>query len=54
MKDTTAILDIASPEVEPKIKAKLNNYKKFISKFINDRSTQLYANAPYNQIYYKA
>ena len=49
MKDTTAILDIAYPEVESKIKANLNNYKKFISKFINDRSTQLYANAPYNQ-----
>ena len=54
MKDTTAILDIAYPEVESKIKENLNNYKKFISKFINDRSTQLYANAPYNQIYYRA
>ena len=52
MKDTKAILDIAYPEVEKKLKANLAAYKKYISKFINIRSSQLYSNMPSQQIYF--
>ena len=38
MKDTVAILNIAYPEVEKKLKVNLAAYKKYISKFINIRS----------------
>lgn len=52
MKDTTAILDTAYPEVEKQIKANLSGYKKYISKFINSRSALLYSNMPSKQIYF--
>ena len=54
MKDTTAILNMAYPEVEKGIKANLNNYKKYISKFINSRSDILYSNIPAWQLYFTA
>ena len=54
MKDTTAILNIAYPEVEKCMKNNLNMYKKYISKFINARSKQLYSNMPSQQIYFSA
>ena len=50
MKDTKAILDIAYPEVEKCMKNNLAQYKKYISKFINNRSKQLYSNMPSEQI----
>lgn len=52
MKDTKAILDIAYPEVEKKIKSNLNKYKSYISRFMNSRSTLLYSNMPSQQIYF--
>lgn len=52
MKDTTAILSIAYPEVEKNIKANLNKYKNYLSRFINSRSEQLYSNMPTKQIYF--
>ena len=52
MKDTTAILSIAYPEVEKNIKSNLNKYKNYLSKFINSRSEQLYSNMPTKQIYF--
>ena len=52
MKDTKAILEIAYPEVEKKMKANISNYKKYISRFINSRSTLLYSNMPSQQIYF--
>lgn len=53
MQDTKAILEIAYPEVEQKLKANMASYKRYISQFINKRSVQLYANAPLTQIYFK-
>ena len=52
MKDTKAILEIAYPEVEKKMKSNYNKYKNYISKFINSRSTLLYSNMPSQQIYF--
>lgn len=52
MKDTKAILDIAYPEVEKKIKINLSKYKSYLSRFINNRSTLLYSNMPSQQIYF--
>lgn len=52
MKDTTAILSIAYPEVEKNIKANLNKYKNYLSRFINSRSEQFYSNMPTKQIYF--
>lgn len=52
MKDTTAILNIAYPEIEKCMKNNINAYKKYISKFINIRSNQLYSNMPSQQIYF--
>lgn len=54
MKDTKAILDIAYKECESKIKANLNGYKKFLSRFMSNRSKQLYSNMPSEQIYFNA
>ena len=54
MKDTKAILDIAYPEIEKCIKNNIPQYKKYISKFINKRSKQLYSNVPCEQIYFTA
>ena len=54
MKDTKAILDIAYPEVEKHIKNNIPQYKKYISKFMNKRSKQLYSNMPCEQIYFTA
>lgn len=55
MKDTTAILDISYKEVETKMKISknVNSYKKYISKFINTRSKELYSNIPAYQLYFK-
>lgn len=52
MKDTKAILDIAYPEVENKIKKNLSKYKQYLSKFINTRHEQLYSIMPSQQIYF--
>lgn len=52
MKDTKAILDIAYPEVEKKLKINLSKYKTYISKFINSRYNALYSNMPSQQIYF--
>lgn len=52
MKDTKAILEIAYPEVEKKMKSNLSKYKKYISSFINSRSVLLYSNMPSQQIYF--
>lgn len=52
MQDTKAILEIAYPEIEQKIKNNLNKYKNYISKFINNRSVSLYSNTPSKQIYF--
>lgn len=52
MKDTKAILEIAYPEVEAKIKANLSKYKQYISRFINSRYELLYSNMPSKQIYF--
>ena len=52
MKDTKAILEIAYPEVEKKMKSNLSKYKKYISSFINSRSILLYSNMPSQQIYF--
>ena len=52
MKDTKAILSIAYPEVESKIKNNLNKYKQYLSKFINTRYDLLYSNMPSKQIYF--
>jgi predicted GNAT family acetyltransferase len=54
MKDTTAILNIAYKECESKIKNNMNGYKKFLSKFMSNRSKQLYSNMPSEQIYFTA
>ena len=52
MKDTKAILEIAYPEIENKMKANLNNYKKYLSKFMNGRAPLFYSNMPSQQIYF--
>lgn len=52
--NTTSIRDIAYPEVETKLNASgsSNRYKKFMSKFVQDRQKVLYSNAPSKQTYY--
>lgn len=52
MKDTKAILEIAYPEIENKMKTNLNNYKKYLSKFMNSRASLFYSNMPSQQIYF--
>lgn len=52
MKDTTSILNVAYKQVETKIKNNLSGYKKCVSKYINSRSDILYANAPYQKMYF--
>ena len=52
MKDTKAILDIAYPEVEDKIKKNLSKYKQYLSRFINTRHEQFYSIMPSQQIYF--
>lgn len=53
MKETTAILDIAYPHVEEALKKNVAKYRRYMSKFINTRSKQLYSNKPSEQIYFK-
>lgn len=52
MKNTTAILNKIYPLVESSIKKNLNSYKKYLGKFISDRSEDLYDIAPYRRIYF--
>ena len=52
MKDTTAILTEVYPEVENKMKKNLNKYKQCVSRFINNRTNVLYANAPMEKMYF--
>lgn len=52
MKNTTAILTEAYPEVEKKIKSNVNKYKQCVSRFINSRTNVLYANAPMEKMYF--
>ena len=54
MKNTTAIIDLIYPEVEKSLDKNTQSYKKYLSKFINSRASQFYANAPYSQIYFTA
>lgn len=53
MKETTSILDIAYPHVEQALKKNISKYRRYMSKFINSRSKQLYSNKPSEQIYFK-
>ena len=53
MKETTAILDVAYPHVEAALKKNVANYRRYMSKFINSRSKQLYSNKPSEQIYFR-
>ena len=52
--NTTAILNMAYPEVEDKLSKSISTtrYKQFMSKFMQKRQQQLYANVPAKQIYY--
>ena len=52
--NTTAILDMAYPEVEAKLSKPISTtrYKQFMSRFMQKRQQQLYANIPSKQIYY--
>ena len=52
MKDTVAILNEVYPEVEKKMKNNLNKYKQWVSRFINNRTEVLYANAPMEKMYF--
>lgn len=52
MKDTKAILDMAYPEVEKKMKTNLSKYKSYLSRFMNARSELFYSNMPSKQIYF--
>ena len=55
-KDTTAILDMAYPEVDKALSnsANINRWKMFMSKFLQKRQQQLYSNMPSQQMYYSA
>ena len=52
MKDTKSIITVVYQEVQTKMKSNLSKYKKYISKFMSERSTQFYSNAPSEQIYF--
>lgn len=53
MKDTTAIITIAYPEIEKNIKNNNTKYKKYMSSFISVRSDKLYSNiVPCQQMYF--
>lgn len=52
MKDTVAILNEVYPEVEKKMKTNLSKYKQCVSRFINNRTNVLYANAPMEKMYF--
>ena len=52
MKNTEAIVKKIYPIVETQIKKNLSNYKRYIGKFISDRSEDLYDIAPYRRIYF--
>lgn len=52
MKNTNIIIKKIYPIIEVQIKKNLSNYKKYIGKFISDRSEDLYDIAPYRRIYF--
>ena len=52
MKNTTVIVKKIYPIIETQIKKNLNAYKKYIGKFISDRSEDLYDIAPCRRIYF--
>lgn len=52
MKDTTAILKEIYPMVEKQMKSNINKYKQCVSRFINNRTNVLYANAPMEKMYF--
>ena len=52
MKNTEAIVKKIYPIVETQIKKNLSNYKRYLGKFISDRSEDLYDIAPYRRIYF--
>lgn len=52
MKNTTVIIKKIYPIIETQIKKNLNAYKKYIGKFISDRSEDLYDIAPCRRIYF--
>lgn len=52
MKNTEAIVKKIYPIVEAQIKKNLSNYKRYLGKFISDRSEDLYDIAPYRRIYF--
>ena len=54
MKDTKAIVTLAYPEVESKLKSGTAKYKQYMSKFIANRNQLLYSNIPSKQIYFSA
>ena len=51
-KDTTAILDKLYPMVKTSMDKNLAKYKKCVGSFIEKRSSELYAIAPYTRIYF--
>ena len=55
-KETTAILDIAYPNVKECLdnKTNINRWKQYMSKFIQKRQKELYSIMPSKQIYYSA
>ena len=55
-KETTAILDIAYPNVKECLdnKTNINRWKQYMSKFIQKRQKELYSTMPSKQMYYSA
>ena len=54
MQDTTSIKDSIYPAIETALKnnTNLNNWRRFISKFIQTRQKELFSNMPSKQMYY--
>ena len=52
MKTTKAILDLYNKEVAPALDKNTSKFKSVITKFIERRQKELYADAPYDRIYF--
>lgn len=52
MKTTKAILDLYNKEVAPALDKNTSKFKSVMSKFIERRQKELYADAPYDRIYF--
>lgn len=52
MKSTSAVLEELYPIVKKTMDANINKYKKVIGNFVERRSSELYAIAPYTRIYF--